>query len=349
MNALTPVEPRPALVAGARLMAIVPTTMDEAYRLAKAICLAGMAPKGLDKPESCMVAIMHGMEIGLTPLTALQRIAVVNGRPTIWGDGAMSLVRASGLCEYVRERIEGAGDNRAAVCEAQRRGEPEPIVRTFSVADAKRAGLWNKSGPWSQYPDRMLQMRARAFALRDGFADVLGGLYLREEMDEEARGGRAREPVVEPQSGPPRSVPRLAAPDRTAEDVPAEPAPDYEALVAQFEDDAQAAQSLKDLEDCAGPLPNVGELPMALRTRFQNAWETAEKRIAAAEAKAAEKPAEDAGDGPQIDKDSPDYKRGVSDYRAGVTKLLNVGIKGDPVRKAHWEAGQLDAMNAAAE
>lgn len=344
MNALTPVEPRPALVAGARLMAIVPTTMDEAYRLAKAICLAGMAPKGLDKPESCMVAIMHGMEIGLTPLTALQRIAVVNGRPTIWGDGAMSLVRASGLCEYVRERIEGTGEARAAVCEAQRRGEPDPIVRTFSVADAKRAGLWGKSGPWTQYPDRMLQMRARAFALRDGFADVLGGLYLREEMDEDARGAR-REPVVEPQGGPPRSVPRLAAPDRTAEDVPAEPAPDYEALVAQFEDDAQAAQSLDDLEDCAGPLPNVDQMPLALRTRFQNAWQAAENSIVAAEARAAE-PADDAEQALTIDKDSPDYKRGVSDYRSGVTKLLNPGIKGDPVRKAHWEAGQLDAMNA---
>src|SRR5215218_8182411 len=180
MSNVTAIDHRPNIVAGARPMAIVPKSMDDAYRLAKAVCLSGLAPKGLDKPEACMVAILHGLEIGLTPMTALQRIAVVNGRPTIFGDAAISLVRASGLCEYVHEWMEGD----TAICEAKRRGESEPIVRKFSVADAKQAGLLGKAGPWTQFRDRMLQMRARAFALRDGFADVLGGLYLKEEMDE---------------------------------------------------------------------------------------------------------------------------------------------------------------------
>jgi len=192
MNAIEPASRNPVMLSGGAVRAIVPQSMEDAYRLAKAICVAGMAPKGLDTPEKCMVAIMHGMEIGLPPMTALQRIAVVNGRPTIWGDGAMSLVRASGICEFVRERIEGQGDDRVAVCEAKRRHEIEPIIRSFSVVDAKRAGLWGKSGPWQQFPDRMLQMRARAFALRDGFADVLGGLYLKEEIEDE-RAGVARD------------------------------------------------------------------------------------------------------------------------------------------------------------
>ncbi len=185
-NVVTITEPRPNLVAGARPTAIVPQTMDETFRLSRAICMAGMAPKGLDSPEKCMIAIMHGLEIGLTPMAALQRIAVVNGRPTIWGDGAIGLVRASGLCEFVAERIDGTGDQRRAICETKRKGEPSAVVRTFSVDDAKKAGLWGKSGPWTQYPERMLQMRARAFCLRDVYADVLGGLYLREEMDDNA-------------------------------------------------------------------------------------------------------------------------------------------------------------------
>jgi hypothetical protein len=171
------------LMAGARPMAIVPNDMESAYRIAKAVCAAGMAPKGLDTADKALVAIMHGLEIGLTPMTALQSIAIVNGRPTLWGDKVIGLVRGSGLCEYVKETITGTGDARIATCEAKRRGEP-PIVRTFSVADAKTAGLWGKSGPWMQYPDRMLQMRSRAFTLRDGFADVLGGLYIKEEMDD---------------------------------------------------------------------------------------------------------------------------------------------------------------------
>ena len=183
MSNVTVIEPR-ALTSGSRPSAIVPHSMDDALKLAIAICKARMAPKGMDTPEACMIAIMHGLEIGLTPMMALQRIAIVNGRPTLWGDGAMALVRSSGLCEWVRETTAGDGDNRIATCEVKRRGEPDPVARTFSVADAKKAGLWGKSGPWQQYPERMLQMRARAFALRDVFADALGGMYLREEMDD---------------------------------------------------------------------------------------------------------------------------------------------------------------------
>jgi hypothetical protein len=221
---LPPPEARPALTAGARPQAIVPTDMDSAYRLAKAVCMAGMAPKGLDTPEKAMVAILHGLEIGLTPMAALQRIAVVNGRPTLWGDGAMSLVRASGVCEYISERAEGTGDALTAICEAKRRGEREPIVRTFSVADAKRAGLWGKGGPWQQYPTRMLAMRARAFCLRDGFADVLGGMYLREEFDDapatEHAANTVRRASAPPPPPPPPAIehkPAVAAPQPARE------------------------------------------------------------------------------------------------------------------------------------
>jgi len=199
MNEVVPIDPRPALIAGGRVSAIVPQSMDEAYRLAKAVCVAGMAPKGLDTPEKAMVAILHGLELGLTPMTALQRIAVVNGRPVIWGDGAMSLVRGSGACEYVHETITGEGDAMVAKCEAKRKGETKPIVGIFSVVDAKKAALWGKQGPWQQFPKRMLQMRARAFALRDGFADVLGGLYLREEIEDAQE---RRQPPAPPAAAP---------------------------------------------------------------------------------------------------------------------------------------------------
>jgi hypothetical protein len=183
------------LMAGGKVSAIIPQSMEDCYRLAKAVCMAGMAPRGMDTPEKAMIAIMRGMEVGLTPFQALDKIAVVNGRPTIWGDGAMALVRGSGLCESIRETIEGEGDAMTAICRAKRKGETDPIVGLFSVSDAKKAGLWGKQGPWQQFPKRMLQMRARAFSLRDGFADVLGGLYLREEFEETPRrqnGGSAQ-------------------------------------------------------------------------------------------------------------------------------------------------------------
>lgn len=157
-------------------------SFDDAFRFAKMVASSDFAPKDFKgKPESCMLAIQHGSEVGLSPMQSLQSIAVINGRPTIWGDAALALVQASPVCEYVYETTEGDGDNMVATCQAKRRGYERPTTVTFSVADAKRAGLHGKSGPWAQYPKRMLQLRARGFALRDAFPDVLKGLVTAEE------------------------------------------------------------------------------------------------------------------------------------------------------------------------
>lgn len=172
---------RPELTVGNSVGAIVPRDVEQAFRMAQLIVHAGMAPNGMNSPEKVVTAIMHGMEVGLKPMQAVQSIAIVNGRPTIWGDAAIGLVQGSGLAEYIVERVEGEGEEMVAICETKRHGWPSPIVSTFSVADAKAAGLWGKAGPWKQYPKRMLQMRARGFALRDAYADVLKGLGVREE------------------------------------------------------------------------------------------------------------------------------------------------------------------------
>jgi hypothetical protein len=132
-------------------------------------------------------------------MQALQNIAVINGRPSIWGDAALALVRGSAVCDDVIETIDGSGDQRTATCVAKRVGK-EPVPRTFSVADAKKANLWGKAGPWQQYPDRMLQQRARGFALRDAFPDVLRGVITAEEAQD-----IPRDPV---NVTPPRSTPQ---------------------------------------------------------------------------------------------------------------------------------------------
>jgi hypothetical protein len=160
-------------------------SFDDAFRFAKMVAASEFSPKDFKgKPESCMLAIQHGSEVGLSPMQSLQSIAVINGRPTIWGDAALALVQASPVCEYVREYTEGDGDNLVAVCEAKRRGYPAPTISRFSVADAKKAGLWGKSGPWQQYPGRMMALRARGFALRNAFADALRGLITAEEAQD---------------------------------------------------------------------------------------------------------------------------------------------------------------------
>jgi hypothetical protein len=160
-------------------------SFDDAFRFSKMVAASEFAPKDFKgKPESCLLAIQHGSEVGLSPMQSLQSIAVINGRPTIWGDAALALVQACSVCEYVREYLEGEGDNLTAVCEAKRQGYPAPTTVRFAVADAKKAGLWGKTGPWTQYPSRMLQLRARGFALRNAFADALRGLVTAEEAQD---------------------------------------------------------------------------------------------------------------------------------------------------------------------
>ena len=157
---------------------LAPRDIKEALAFAEMLSKSNMVPKDfIGNPGNILVAVQWGMELGPQPMQAMQNIAVINGRPSLWGDSVIALVKASPTCEYI---IEEVGDD-SATCRVKRRGEPEQ-ERSFSTADAKAAGLLGKQGPWSQYRKRMLQMRARSWALRDVFPDVLRGMPIAEEV-----------------------------------------------------------------------------------------------------------------------------------------------------------------------
>jgi hypothetical protein len=178
MNALVNTAETTALATVRPQFDLSPQTFEQALTFSQYLADSDMVPKDFKgKPGNCLVAIQWGAELGLKPLQALQNLAIINGRPSLWGDAVIALVRSSPVCEYVIETDDG----QTASCKVKRRGEPEQ-VRTFSMEDAQAAGLAGKQGPWAQYPKRMRQMRARAFALRDVFADVLRGLPVAEEL-----------------------------------------------------------------------------------------------------------------------------------------------------------------------
>ena len=161
--------------------ALVPQTYEQLERFCDTVAHSQMVPKQYrGEPQDVMVTVMHGMEVGLKPLQALQNITVINGKPSVYGDAAIALVRASGLCAEIKETIEEDGEL-AAICYARRKDNGDESTHAFSVTDAEEAGLWSKPGPWQDYPKRMLQMRARSWVLRDLFPDVLQGLYIAEE------------------------------------------------------------------------------------------------------------------------------------------------------------------------
>jgi hypothetical protein len=169
--------------------ALMPNNIDEAYRLAQAFSRSNFIPQQYrGKPDEAFSAIVLGMEVGLPPMRSLQSIAVVNGTPCIYGDAQLALAKSSNKLILFKEYYEGEefNDSFAAVCELQREGDSEPTIERFTVLDAKNAKLWGKSGTWTTHPKRMLRYKARAFALRDKFADVLLGLtHSVEEMQGE--------------------------------------------------------------------------------------------------------------------------------------------------------------------
>ena len=185
---------------GGRSFSLVPQTMGEAMEMARLIAGSDFAPKDyVGKPGNVLIAIQMGLDVGLKPMQALQNIAVINGRPSIWGDAALALVQNADVLERFVETFEGGEMRNAdgsanlkftAVTVLKRKGWPDEIRRTFSIEDAQKAGLWTKSGPWQTYPKRMLQMRARSFGLRDGAADILMGLSIVEEAIDLPSGGQ---------------------------------------------------------------------------------------------------------------------------------------------------------------
>lgn len=153
-------------------------------KVAEMLCKSKMVPKDyVNRPEDVLVAVIRGRALGLDPVASMESIAMVNGRACLYGDAFLAIVQShphyGGHSETPFEEIERTG---VAVCTFYREGRE--YVGTFSVDDAKRARLWGKQGPWSQYPSRMLQMRARGFAGRDAFADALKGLITREEAQD---------------------------------------------------------------------------------------------------------------------------------------------------------------------
>lgn len=158
-----------------------PQNLQEAMQLADMLANSNLVPKSYQgKPGDVLVACQWGSEIGLKPLQALQNIAVINNVPAVWGDALVALVRGSGLCEYIKQDWDA--DTKTAICSVKRRGEPEE-TRTFSEEDARLAGHLNKD-TYKKNLQRMLSIRARAFALRDVFADVLKGLKVAEEVED---------------------------------------------------------------------------------------------------------------------------------------------------------------------
>ena len=148
--------------------------------LATMISRTQFAPKDfMGKPEACAIAMMYGKQLGIGGLQAIQNIAVINGRPSLYGDAFWAIILSHPEFVDVEEKDE---DTKAYVKLTRRGRTPKEV--TFTQADAQKAGLWGKAGPWTQYPKTMLLWRARTFAARALFPDALKGITSNYEAED---------------------------------------------------------------------------------------------------------------------------------------------------------------------
>lgn len=186
--------------------------MPKAFALADKLAQTEFVPVALrNKPAAVAACILYGHEVGMPPMSSLQHINVIQGRPGLSAAGQRALILANGHRIWVEE----ATTTRATVC-SQRRGEERVSSTTWTLDDADRAGLKNKEN-WRMYPRNMLIARATGDNARGNFMDVLVGLpYNTEELEDlvEASAiaaGTANSPETPPAPGTVRRRARRAA------------------------------------------------------------------------------------------------------------------------------------------
>lgn len=157
--------------------AIEPQSMGELRQLAKSVSDAGLGTKLTE--AQALVIMMTGRDLGLSYAQSMRAFHIVSGKPVLSADAMVAVCLRSDQCEYFRT-VESS--DKACTVEAKRRGS-EPSRLTFSIEEAKRAGLLSNAN-WSKYPAQMLRARAKSALARDLFPDILLGLYDPDELEQ---------------------------------------------------------------------------------------------------------------------------------------------------------------------
>ncbi len=158
---------------------------DHWFGIAQKIAASDMIPtRYKNKPMDILIAIDMGNNVGLSMMQSLQSIAVINGTPCVYGDACLAICQSHPHYEWIKEDpILEKSTVVGYQSTIKRRNHPDHTV-VFTIQDAEKANLWGKAGPWKQYPSRMMQMRARGFALRNIFPDALKGIQIAEEVQD---------------------------------------------------------------------------------------------------------------------------------------------------------------------
>lgn len=136
-----------------------------------------LLPASITTPEAVVAIIVKGRELGIPAMYALSNIVVIKGKPTCSAELMLALVKR----DHGPDAIHLAESTRES-CTLQYRSGTFEGRFTWDQEDAKLAGLWGQSAPWTQYPKAMLRARAISALVRAEFPDSIGGMYTAEEL-----------------------------------------------------------------------------------------------------------------------------------------------------------------------
>ena len=156
------------------------TVVRDVTLLAQQIADTSFVPKGLrGSVPATAAAMLYGREVGLPPMTALSQISVVDGKPGVSAEAMRALVVAAG---HEIEFLETT----SAICRIRGRRLRSSTWTdvTWTIDDARRAGLLRRGSAWESYPADMLVARATTALCRRVFSDVIHGFRSVEELDD---------------------------------------------------------------------------------------------------------------------------------------------------------------------
>lgn len=148
-----------------------------AWKTAQRVCQTEFVPQSYrGRPDAVFAAILYGRELGMGPMSSMQQINMIKGKPSLSPEAMRARVFADG------HRIETAeyADDRVVLVGTRTNGATATV--TWTLEDARRAGL-GQGDNWKKYPRAMLLARATSELCRLLFPDVISGAsYTPEEL-----------------------------------------------------------------------------------------------------------------------------------------------------------------------
>ncbi|WHQ72725.1 hypothetical protein KEC54_13915 [Methylorubrum extorquens] len=337
-----------------------PDKFEHAQRVAKVFAESALVPSHFqNKLANCLIALNIADRMGEDPLTVMQNLAIVSGKPCWQTQYMIARANKSGVfSSRITWRAEGQGGDLAVTASAALADSGEVVSVAVSMAMAKADG-WLKNAKYQSMPEHMLRWRSAAMLIRLYAPEVMLGIQSTEEVEDATQSApRDVTPPRQVVSSAQPAGPRPSGPPRLAASKPApeaeKPAPvetqqpdpavedDAEAVVTQFENDVQLARTEEDIADCEAvvtPYAESDRLCRAQRQRIENAAEAARERI-----KASTDLEQDEAE-PDVDPNDADFKKGAEAARAGQKRCVIQAIREDETRFAKWKAG-FDSVEA---